>query len=67
MSSIVYRETVRIALTMAELHDLSVKTADIMNAYIKSLCEEKDLHHPRARFCTGRREVGCDCSDIVRN
>ena len=33
--SVVYRETVRIALTMAELHDLIVKTADIMNAYIK--------------------------------
>ena len=28
------RETVHIALTMAALHDLKVKAADIMNAYL---------------------------------
>ena len=40
-ASVVSRETVRIALTMAALHDLNVKTADIMNAYIKAPCAEK--------------------------
>ena len=40
-ASVVSRETVRIALMMAALHDLNVKTADIMNAYIKAPCAEK--------------------------
>ena len=40
-ASVVSRETVRIALTMAALNDLSVKTADIQNAYIKAPCTEK--------------------------
>ena len=40
-ASVVSRDTVRIALTMAALNDLSVKTADIQNAYIKAPCTEK--------------------------
>ena len=32
--SLVARETVHIALTMAVLHDLEVKAADILNAYV---------------------------------
>ena len=32
--SVVLRETVRIALTLAALNDLSVKVADIQNFYI---------------------------------
>ena len=39
-ASVVSRETLKIALTMVVLHDMSVKTADIMNAYIKALCGE---------------------------
>ena len=38
---VVCRDTVRIVLTMETLHDLSIKTADIMNAYIKALFVEK--------------------------
>ena len=34
-------ETVRITLTVAELHDMSVKNSDIMNYYIKAPCKEK--------------------------
>ena len=40
-ASVVSRETVRIALTMAELNDMIVKTSDIMNAYIKVPCRER--------------------------
>ena len=39
--SVMSRETVIIALTMAALYDLSLKTSDIMNFYIKSPCVEK--------------------------
>ena len=33
-SSVVIRESVHIALTMAALHDLEIKAADILNAYL---------------------------------
>ena len=35
-SSVVTRETVCIALTMAALHDLEVKLADVLNAYVSA-------------------------------
>jgi Reverse transcriptase (RNA-dependent DNA polymerase) len=40
-ASMVSRESVRIALTLAALNDLEVKASDIMNAYLTSPCEEK--------------------------
>jgi hypothetical protein len=40
-SSVVSRESVRIALTLAALNDLEVKASNIMNAYLTSPCEEK--------------------------
>ena len=40
-ASVVSRETVRIALTIAALHDLEVKAADIQNAYLTAPCLEK--------------------------
>ena len=40
-ASVVSRETVRIALTLAALNDLEVKVADIQNAYITAPCAEK--------------------------
>ena len=40
-ASVVSRETVRIALTIAALNNLDVKTADIQNAFIKAPCTEK--------------------------
>jgi hypothetical protein len=40
-ASVVSRDSVRIALTMAALHDLQVKTADIQNAYLTAPCREK--------------------------
>ena len=40
-SSVVSRETVRLALMIAALNDLQVKTADVMNAYITAPTKEK--------------------------
>jgi len=40
-ASVVSRETVRIALTLAALNDLEVKVGDVMNAYITAPCSEK--------------------------
>jgi hypothetical protein len=40
-ASVVSRDTVRIALTMAALHDLEVKTADVQNAYLTAPTTEK--------------------------
>ncbi len=40
-ASVVLRETVRIALTMAALNALKVMAADIMNAYITAPSKEK--------------------------
>jgi hypothetical protein len=40
-ASVVSRESVRIALTLAALNDLEVKAADIQNAYLTAPCTEK--------------------------
>ncbi len=40
-ASVVSRETVRIALTLAAFNDLEVKVADILNAYISAPIKEK--------------------------
>ena len=40
-ASVVSRDTVRIALTLAALNDLEVKSSDIMNAYLTAPTEEK--------------------------
>ena len=40
-ASVVSRESVRIALTIAALNDLKVMSADIQNAYLNSPCDEK--------------------------
>ena len=40
-ASVVSRESVRIALTLAALNDLEVKSADIQNAYLTAPCREK--------------------------
>lgn len=40
-ASVVSRDTVRIALTIAALHDLDVKTADVENAYLTAPTTEK--------------------------
>ena len=39
-ASIVSRETVRIALTIAALNDLEVKMADVQNAFLTAPCSE---------------------------
>ena len=40
-ASVVSRETVRIALTIAALNDLEVKTSNMQNAFLTAPCEEK--------------------------
>ena len=40
-SSVISRETVRIALTLAALNDLEVKASDVLGAYLTAPCEEK--------------------------
>lgn len=40
-ASVVSRESVRIAMTLATLNDLEVKVADIQNAYLTAPCQEK--------------------------
>ena len=40
-SSVVSRDSVRIALTIAELNDLDILACDIQNAYLTVLCREK--------------------------
>jgi ribosomal protein L31E len=39
-ASVVSRETVRLALTIAALNDLEVKAGDVQNAYLTAPCEE---------------------------
>ena len=40
-SSVVGRETVRIALTIAAINYLQVKAGDVINAYVTAPCSEK--------------------------
>ena len=40
-SSVVSRESVQIALTMAALNGLNVLTGDLENAYLQATCDEK--------------------------
>ena len=42
-ASVVSRESVHIALTLAALNDLEIKTSDIQNAYLTAPCSEKIL------------------------
>ena len=49
-SSVVSRETVRIALTIAALNDLEVKAGEIMNAYLTAPITEKSMDVPWQRM-----------------
>ena len=40
-ASIVFKETVRIALMIAALNDLEVKSGDIINAFVQALVTER--------------------------
>jgi hypothetical protein len=40
-ASVVSRESVRIALTLAALNDLQILSADIQGAYLNAPCREK--------------------------
>ena len=42
-ASVVLRDTVRIALTIAALNDLEIKARNVMNTFLTSPCSEKIL------------------------
>ena len=54
-SSVVSRDSVRIALTLAALNDLDVLGCDIQNAYISAPCREKI-------YCIAGQEFGSDAT-----
>ena len=57
-SSVVSRDSVRIALTIAALNDLNILGCDIQNAYISAPCREKI-------FCVAGREFGSDAGKVM--
>jgi hypothetical protein len=58
-ASVVSRESVRIALTLATLNDVDVKMADIENAYLTALITEKvwTVLGPEFRDDAGKRAL----------
>lgn len=57
-SSVVSRESVRVAFLMASLHGLQVCVADVTNAYLNALCREKI-------YCIAGPEFGSDQGKIM--
>ena len=65
-ASVVGRETVRIALTLAALNDLEVKAADIENAYLTAPNKEKILGCSWTRVGRRCRQESNYCACIIR-
>ena len=57
-SSVVSRDSVRIALTIAALNDLKILACDILNAYLTAPCREKF-------WCKAGPEFGSDCGKTM--
>ena len=57
-SSVVSRDSVRIALTVAALNDLDILGCDIQNAYISAQCREKI-------YCIAGPEFGSDAGKVM--
>ena len=57
-SSVVSRDSVRIALTIAALNDCKVLACDIQNAYLTAPCREKF-------WCNAGPEFGSECGKIM--
>jgi hypothetical protein len=58
-SSVVSRDSVRIALTIAALNDLKILACDILNAYLTAPCREK------FSWCKAGPEFGPDCGKTM--
>jgi hypothetical protein len=58
-SSVVSRDSVRIAFTIAALNDLEVMSCDIGNAYLNAPCREKI-------WCIAGREFGSDQGKVMK-
>ena len=56
-ASLVSRETARIALMIAELNDLEVKSADILNAYVQTSLTEKVWTILGPKFSSDARKI----------
>jgi hypothetical protein len=58
-TSVISRESVRVALTLVALNDLDVKMADIENAYLPAPITEKvwTVHGPEFGYDAGRRAL----------
>ena len=51
-SSVISRDSIHIALTIAALNELSVMACDIQNAYLTADCREKIWMHAAPEFCS---------------
>ena len=58
-SSVVARDSVRIAFTIAAMNDLDIMACDIGNAYLNAPCREKI-------WCVAGREFGSDCGKVLK-
>ncbi len=58
-ASVVSRETMRLALTIASLNDLKVKVGDVLNTYITAPVKEKvwTILGPKFGHNAGRRAI----------
>ena len=63
--SVVSRESVRIAFTVAALNDLDVLVADIGNAYLNADCCEKVYTIAGPEFGSHAEKPYCDHKNIV--
>ncbi len=63
-ASVVSRETVRLALTVAALNDIDVWAADVLNAYITAPCREKiwTTLGPEFESDRGKKGTCCTCA-----
>ena len=64
-ASVVSRESVRIALTLAALNDLEVKAANIQNSYLTAPSIGKDMDCTRPRVRDRHQKAGSDCEGPV--
>ena len=58
-SSVVSRESVRIALTIAALNDLQILACDIQNAYLTAPCREKIYTVAGPEFGSEKQDLRC--------
>ena len=63
-SSVVSRDTIRIALTIAALNDLQVMSCDIHNAYLTAACREKIWTYAGPEFGSEKGSIMLICKAL---